>query len=186
MSGNIPLEFERELVAKIKAGDANAFSRIFEHYHSKVFRFCHQFVKSSDLADEIVQEVFIKVWKQKNDLDVYKSFGGFLFKVAKNQTIDHLRSQISEISINESISDNLISNNIQAEEAMIYDDLKKIISASVSKMPEQRQRIFRLSREDGLTHKEISAQLGISPNTVKVNIFKSLKELRHLVSQFNL
>ncbi|MEN7547627.1 RNA polymerase sigma-70 factor [Rapidithrix thailandica] len=173
---------EKQLVISLNQGDESAFQSLFDLYSSRLYLYCFRFLKSKDLSDEIVQGVFIKIWEQRANVNPEFNFSAFIFKVAKNLLVDFLRKMSREEEAKMELQLKTQLYQSLPEDEMIYSELKKLIEDAVHKLPEKRQRIFRMSRFEGLSHEEIARQLGLSKNTVKVSIFKSLCFLREYLA----
>lgn len=176
------LNHETYWIEKLRAGEDVALTYFFDLYKSKLFLFCFRFVKSKDLADEIVQETFVRLWQTRDRLTDKSSCGPLLFRIAQNQVMDFMRQAAREKKYQAAVAAKMKHAHNHAEEKVIYGEILEKIATQVNTLPSQRQLIFRMSREEGLTHEEISQRLGISTNTVKVSIFKSLKSIRNNLS----
>ncbi len=172
------LSDEKKYILSLQQGSEVAFEVLYRRYQSKLFIYCFGFVKSRDIADDLVQDIFLKIWLKRSLLNPTHSFGAFLFKIAKNAILDYFRHQSAESSFFESFYHRVELLHHQSEEDIIYADLKKIAEAVIEKLPEQRQKIFKMSREEGMSYDEIAQTLSISPNTVKEQIARSLKFIR--------
>ncbi len=170
---------EKFLVKQLRKGNHLAFDSLFEIYFDRLFRFALSIVKNKDDAEELVQDVFVKVWQKRSTVNNHYSFKSFLFSVAYHTIISFLRKkklQISDLNdINIDFSDNE-SNN--ADYTIIYNEQLQIIDDIIGSMPYMRQKIFRLSRYEGLSYAEIASKMGISKNTVENHISSALKYIR--------
>lgn len=183
MSSANHTEIDKKWIHLLKKGERNALTEVFNHYHSRLYAFAFSFVKSKDLADEIVQDTFLKIWQRKDSISTDYSFSSFIFRIAKNLAIDNLRKAVREEAFKSELAAKILTFHTEPEEELLYTELSETILACIDQLPEQRQKIFRLSREENLSHEEISIKLGISKNTVKVSIFKSLKEIKNQLAK---
>ncbi len=174
---------EAAALSSLKIGDQHAFEYLFECYHAKLFIYCFRFVKSKDLADEIVQETFIKVWNFRERIDLQYTFTSFLFKIAFNSIIDFQRKVARDASLQKEMFFHIQQSHNRTEDELIYQDLERLSKQAIEQMPEQQRIVFKMSRDKGMSHEEIATTLGISPNTVKVHIFNSLKHIRNFLQQ---
>ncbi|SKC83251.1 RNA polymerase sigma factor [Ohtaekwangia koreensis] len=174
---------EPTIVSELNKGSKQAFDCLFDIYHAKLFLYCFRFVKSKDLADEIVQETFIKIWNSREGIDPGLSFGSFLFKIAFNGILDFHRKVARDAAMQQEMVYRIEQSHNHTEDEIIYKDLQRLSDEAIQLMPDQQRLVFKLSRERGLSHEEIATQLGISSNTVKVHIFKSLKHIRSYLQQ---
>lgn len=166
-----------DLIRKLKKGDLLSFDELYLKYYKKVYLFARGILKSHEDAENLVQDVFIKIWEKHQDLDENQSFESFLFTVTYNASISLLRKKLSEKNFLEEWF------RRQQKEKQISDesDHQDLINTTlhlIEKLPVRRRQVFLLSREEGLTYSEISRKLGISVNTVENHIAASLKFLR--------
>lgn len=169
---------DRELITKLKAGSEKAFNLLFYKYERKLYAFSLSILPSGEDAEEVVQEVFYKIWKRRDLLDEQMSFKAFIFTVAKNYIYNLLSKRVSETAYKRyylSATSNQVSST---EETCQFHDLKNTIEQMVNEMPEKRKRVFTMSRFQGLTNREIARQLNLSLSTVENHINKSLKALK--------
>ena len=174
---------EAGALSSLRDGDQQAFEYLFECYHAKLFIYCFRFVKSKDLADEIVQETFIKVWNFRERIDLQYTFHALLFKIAFNSILDFQRKVARDASLQKEMLLHIQQSHNRTEDELIYQDLERLSKQAIEQMPEQQRLVFEMSRNKGMSHEEIATTLGISPNTVKVHIFNSLKHIRNFLQQ---
>ena len=159
-------------------GDKSSFRELYRHFFRRVFGFVSKFTLTREDAEEITQDVFVKVWDKRSDLDSQKNLGGYLFTIAHNMVIDKLRHYAAR----ENKLKQLIYKNLQTqstEQLVNFYELSGIISQLVDKLPDRRRTIFKLSREQGLTNKKIADVLDISEGTVEKQMSKALATLKH-------
>ena len=180
------LHTEKELLEKLKEGDTFAFEVLFYKYRNKIKGFATRLVPTQIDPDEIVQEVFVKIWLKKESIDPEKNFQSYLFSIAKNLVLDHLKSAVNRklYFVEEHFQQDLISEE-DAEIQFSADTEERMLSL-IQQIPERRREIFCLSRFDGLSYKQIAEKLGITENTVDSQIRNSLtflrKEFRKIVT----
>jgi RNA polymerase sigma-70 factor (ECF subfamily) len=168
---------ETNLVSELKNHNEKAFRKLFEIYYQDIYGYSISLLKSKDYAEENVQDVFLKVWLYRENLDISKSFKSYLYTIARNQAFNIL---------NKAANDTLLKEEIFYSSQLSYDhgdylireyDCKKMKKQAIRELPPQRKRIFKMSRK-GKTYEEISEELGISVNTVKNQMGKALESLR--------
>ncbi len=156
-----------------------AFDAIYNKYCHRLFKFVLLYLKQEEDAEEIVQEVFIKIWNSRNKIDVYASFKSFLFTIAYNETMSLLRKRVTEAKSREYLkSIQQIETSEQVIDELQYKELDNRVQASLQQLTPRQKEIFILSREEGLTHKEIAERLNISESTVNNHLVSTLKFLK--------
>ena len=182
------LHTEKELLEKLKVGDTFAFEVLFYKYRNKIKGFATRLVPTQIDPEEIVQEVFVKIWLKKEYIDPEKNFQSYLFSIAKNLVLDHLKSAVNRklYFVEEHFQQDLISEE-DAEIQFSADTEERMLSL-IQQIPERRREIFCLSRVDGLSYKQIAERLNITENTVDSQIRNSLtflrKEFRKIITLF--
>lgn len=167
---------DKALIKALKNGDTKAFDKVYYKYHRKLYAFSFKFLKSKRDVEDLIQKIFVILWERRNTLDVNKSLGGYLFVIARNEIYDDLKTKIIKDHYTDYILNELEYNSEHDE----LEKKKKIELAYqlIDRLPERRAEIFRLSKEDGLTYKQIAEKLNISENTVDTQIRHSLNFLR--------
>ena len=174
--GNI----DQELVNKLVEGDIIAFEKIYRDYFSKVLGFVHQFSLSSEDTEEIVQDVFLKLWEKRASIDPEKTLDVFLYVMAKNLVIDNMRKMVASkkrLQLSMESADNATPQNA-TEQLVNFYELKEIIDKLIDMLPDRRRMIFKLNREKGLSYKEIADVLNISTGTVEKQMTQAIKTLK--------
>lgn len=164
---------EKVLLGKLAEGDAPAFTALYEKYSLKLYANIFRLVKSEDTAKEILQDLFLKIWELRGQIDPEKSFKSFLYKIAENLVYDHFR----KVSRDKRLSDNLLylleEEYSHSEESVIYNESVELLHMAINQLPEMRRRVYVLGKMEGKTYEEISAQLGISHSTISDHIVKA-------------
>lgn len=169
----------KELLTLLKKGDMVAFDAIYNRYCKKLYNFVLRYIKNEKDAEEIVQEVFIKIWESRNNINLYTSFDSFLFTVAYNNTISLIRKRINESKYLEHLkSVQIITDADEIINELHYKELRKKVHLLLEELTLRQKEIFLLSREQGLTHREIAQKLNISDNTVKNHLIKALNYIK--------
>ena len=166
-----------DLVRKLKRGDISSFDTLYKHYYKKVYLFARGILKSHEDAENLVQEVFVKIWEKRKELDANLSFESFIFTISYNTSISLIRKKLSEKSFQEEWF-RRIQTEMQVVNEADYNDLNDRAKKLIEQLPPRRRQVYVMSREEGLTYLEISKRLGISANTVENHIAASLRFLR--------
>lgn len=178
-------ELEITLVEEIRIGNIKSFELIFKGFYPRLCKYAYSLIKDYDLASDIVKDFFVKWWENREKIEIKQSLSGYLYRSVHNLAINHIkRSQsklelISESDLENSFGD--LSGNITQEFAhhhLEMEEMEVVIGKAIDKLPDQCREIFILSRIEQLTHEEIAQKIGISANTVKVQIYRALIKLR--------
>lgn len=156
-----------------------AFDAIYNKYCYKLHEFVFLFLKQKEDAEEIVQEVFIKIWESRGKIDIYASFESFLFTIAYNSTMSLLRKRMCETKSREYLKSlQQVSAAEQIIDEIQYKELKQKVESLLKQLTPRQEEIYRLSREERLTHEEIAKKLNISESTVNNHLVKIMKFLK--------
>jgi len=182
------LHDERMLLQQIAKGDAGAFKTIFDTYRSRLHFYIFSFVKSNQVAEELVMDVFMKLWTGREMVIQIKNFDGFLFRVAHNKTIDFLRSVAKDPDFRELLWEEMqIGADTGADNALIIHEYEEKVREAIALLSPQRKKVYQLSREMDLTHEEIAVQLNLSKSTVNNHLVEARQFIRqYLVNRFDL
>ncbi|RIH62821.1 RNA polymerase sigma-70 factor [Mariniphaga sediminis] len=168
-----------ELVKLLKKGDMTAFDVIYKKYSRRLYGFVFRYVKQDTDTEEIVQEVFLKIWKSRDNINIYSSFESFLFTIAHNATVNLLKRKATEQKYIEHIKSlQYVDETYELTDEIHYKELKHKFQNLLNELSPRQKEIFHLSREEGLNHKEIAEKLGISTNTVKNHLVTTLSFLK--------
>lgn len=172
------LHTEKELVKKLKEGDSFAFEVLFYKYRNKVKGFAIKLVPAQIDPEEIVQEVFVKLWLKKEAVDPEKDFQSYLFSIAKHLVLDHLKSAVNRklYFVGEHFQQDVLAD--EGNENTFIEHAEEKLQKLIKEIPERRREIFLLSRFEGLSYKQIAERLNISENTVDSQIRNALTFLR--------
>lgn len=168
---------ERAVLCELKKGDKSAFEFLYKRYWAKVFNFTKLYVSLNAEAEEIVHVVFIKLWENRVCVDEDKNFQGFLFIVTRNTIFNRSRRSFNDSFYDLTVVE-VAEESYCIEEELEVSNLKEYINTLVSQLSPRCQEVFRLSREQGLSYKEIAGQLGLSERTVEHHISDALKFLK--------
>jgi len=175
---------DKELYLKLKEGDERAFQALFKKYYSAMCHFARQFLNDSELAEETVQDMFVKIWEKRASLNIETSVKHYLFRSVRNQCLN----QIQHEKIKKQYASMVLESahqDIDPGHYYIEVGLFQRIEKSIESLPPKRQEIFRLSREQGMKYKEIAETLNISVKTVEAQMGLALKHLRDELKDFS-
>ena len=177
---------DKEYVECLKKDDFAAFDALFHKYSASLYAFALSITRDSFAAEEVTQLVFLKVWEKREQIKEHLSFKSFLFSVAYHETISWLRKEKSErMRISEFVSISGFQTS-ETENTVEFRNIESLANGLIQEMPEKRKEIFRLSREQGFSNKEIAEKLGISMKTVENQITSALKYLREKLGKHDI
>lgn len=157
-----------KLLNAVASGDKGAFTKLFYMFHQELGEFILKLTKSKPIAEEVVQEVFIKVWTHREALSGVKSFRAYLFTVARNHAFNVLRDETRKTFLIEDFERYPLVDT--DDTAVEKEALYAIVEKAVALLPPQQQKVWKLNKEEGLPYQKIAEQLKLSPLTVKRHI----------------
>ncbi len=173
-----------KLVEGLKAGQPCSFREFFILFEKKLYRFVFSITKSEYISEEIIQEVFIKVWEKRETLEASQSFDAFIFTMTRNLTYNYLRDASRRKSIRDELWTNISQEQERVESDLIFEEYKGILEDIIQKLPQQNRSIYVLSREHGKSNSEIAELLGISQKTVRNHLWKSMAIIRNQLQPY--
>lgn len=185
MSGN-SRQLESQWVRNLKNGDPLAFEELFRGNGKRLYHFSLGLLKSKPDAEEVVQEVFFKVWQLRTSLDPDLSFNAYLFKIAYHQVTERFRKISLERRYLAEISAEAISFTDELNEQTNYHSLLQLVELSIEKLPPRQKEIILLRRSQGLSIAQIAEKLEIAPKTVEHHITEAIKNLKACLNHENL
>lgn len=172
------LEDEDYILRKVAVGDERSFAKLFHWYSKPLAEFVFKLTNSIELTEEIIQDSFIKIWLRKETLTDIKSFSGYLYILCRNETFLVLK-KIAAKHVSYAKFEREILGQMELEELdNPADEYRKIIQMAVDKLPEQQQKVYKMSRYERLKHEEIAKVLNLSPETVKKHIQLAVQFIR--------
>ena len=167
----------------VAQSDEAAFSELFRRYDKRIYPFVLKMIKTASVAEEITQEIFIKLWFNRQKLTDINNPASYIFTIAANHTLDYIRKRLNERKMLNQLSELLksdTSNN--TEESMLFRDCEALVQQAIAGLPAQQKKVYVLSRQHGLNNDEIARQLNLSPNTVRNHLSEALGSIRHFLS----
>ena len=177
----LPLPNETDLLTRMAEGDEKAFGTLFHHYRRRIYAYAFHLFGSSGLADEVVQDVFVKVWLHRDKAPHVLRFDNWLFIIARNQIFDTLKLIAKEASARRQMADYLDPSSTTVEDQLLTKENEHRLRNALERLSPQQKLVFTLSRHQGMKHEEIASQLKISRNTVKTHLVHALKTLRDVL-----
>jgi len=169
---------EENIVLKdLRNGDARSLKILFDTFYPSLCNYAFQFLNDYDMAEEVIQNLFVKIWEKRTTLDIETSVKNYLFRSVRNQCLNLIQHEKVKQLHAQNIKEALF--NEEASESYYLDaEMAARIENAIETLPEKRREIFRLSREEGLKYREIAEKLEISVKTVETQMGLALKALR--------
>lgn len=174
---------EKQLLQQLRLGNEHAFEKIYHQYSTKLYANLLRFVKCNKVAQELLQDVFFKVWKNRQKIDVDKPFNCYLLKIAENNVYDFFRRAARDKKRAAHLSNISPSAYLHIEEMLLNKETALLLENAIKSLSPQRQQIFRLCKIEDKSYREVSAQLGISISTISDHIVKATKAIRTFCTQ---
>lgn len=182
---NKSIDTERILLHQAATGDQRSFTILFEHYSKTVYPFALKLTRSENLAEEILQEVFLKIWINRQNLLEIENFGAYLNRITRNYAYNVLRRIAHENLIAFELSKQTTEEVNNTEEEVIYRDLEHSLNEAISCLTPQQKLIYTLCHQEGLKYSEVASRLNISSSTVHTHMKLALKFIRTYFIQIN-
>jgi RNA polymerase sigma-70 factor (family 1) len=173
------LHNEKELVQLISLGDEYAFAAIFNFYRNRIYGTVLKLTNSTTVAEEIVEDVFLKIWTRRTTLNEIENFSAYLFTIARNETYKMLK-QIAKnykiVSLSEN-NESLVHNN--AEDYLVDKELTSLLQKAINRLPQQQKQVYKLMKGEDLKRGEVAELLHLQPETVKFHLAQAMKNIRN-------
>jgi len=176
-----------ELVLKQLAhDDKTALQMLFNYFYPRLYNFSRTFLKLDEGIDDILQEVFIRIWENRRNIKTPETFNAYIFTITRNLLLNELRSRLN----NEKLKDKIFKKSIAVEyllsEQIEFHELKEKVDHIVTSLPERQLEVFLLSRNEGLSYNEIASKLGITEKTVEYHISQALGTIKKKMKELGL
>ncbi|MBO9619861.1 MAG: RNA polymerase sigma-70 factor [Niabella sp.] len=169
------------LLAQLKNGETKAFAAIYNKYHQQLYSYILYFIKDRQFAEDVLQEVFVKIWKHRERINPQLSFNSYIYRIARNAVLNRMRSmayeKVIEYAGDEQFS---YSNN---EDAFLWKQYSALFREAVEHLSEQRKKVFQLCREEKKTYANVSQELGIATSTVQDHMVKAIRFIKDYVTK---
>ncbi|NML38789.1 RNA polymerase sigma-70 factor [Chitinophaga sp. G-6-1-13] len=169
---------ETVLLGRLRLGDPEAFIAIYNQYYSSLYSYILHFISIPQLAEDALQEVFARIWEIRERINPELSFSGYLYRITRN----HVFKLLKKISADEELRTQAIlevyRQTDDAEARVLWKEYEQLLREAVSQLPPQRQRVFRLCREECKSYEEVATELGISRNTVKEHMVLAMRSIQ--------
>lgn len=161
-----------------ETGDKHAYLEIYNRYHAQLYSSARKRGLSAEIAEEIVQDLFINLWQQRTTISIHSSLSGYLFTAIRNLVLNQIQKESVRILFQDSLKVHQNDYDNSTEEYVLANDLDQSISKNILALPEKCRSVFELSRKHHKSNKQIAIELGISEKTVENHMTRAIKHLR--------
>ena len=181
---NAEIIYEKEILLQLSNGCEDAFEKIYYHYSPALYCKLMKVLKSESLVKELMQDIFLVIWKNRQSIDVSKSFRSYIFCIAENKACDYFRKSIRDQKLHGQIKSNCQQcEGVESE--IIRKENSRTLHQAIDLLPPKRKQVFMLCKVQGKTYDEVSHQLGISSSTISDHIVKANSFLKQHLSRMD-
>ena len=170
-----------ELIIRVVQGDEIAFGQLFRQYKNKLYSFIFHLSGSPTIAEDVLQDVFLKIWRDRSQLTGIDNFNAYLYRMAQNTAINVLRRQSREALLLNEVQ-RLAPEGVQGDELLAAKEVRTALQQAINNLPPQQRKVYQLGHEQGLTYEQIAGSLGISTSTVRNHMVQALKAIREYIA----
>lgn len=181
-----PLYNESDLLLQISEGDEHALAVFLKLQHGQVLSFAQKLTRSRELAEEVVQDVFLNLWLNRNKLKEIHNPGSYLNRITRNVSLNALRKVAKSVMISGEFEDDENYPDDSTQQSLDLKDSQWLIQQAIDKLPAQQRLVYQLCHEQGLTYNEAAARLQISSSTVNFHIKEALKNIRKSLKEMGI
>ena len=175
---------EQQQLRKIRNGDVHSFEKLFHRFYQGLYGYAKTLVRAGEIAEEVVQDVFYNIWKNRESLRITHSWQSYLYRSVYNNSMMYLRKTKREFSMEEGNVPEIEGGSMDPYQEMQYQEVSDLVSITIEALPDRTREIFLLNRHEGLKYKEIAQKLSISVKTVEANMGKALRALRNSLEKY--
>jgi RNA polymerase sigma-70 factor (ECF subfamily) len=169
---------EQQQLRKIRKGDIEAFEILFHRFYSGLYNYAVSLLRKEEIAEEVVQDVFYNIWKNRESLRIQRTWQGYLYRAVYNNSMMYLRKTRREYPMDDGTAVEPAGNSPDPSQLMQYNEASELVTRILEDLPARTREIFLMNRQEGLKYREIAEKLSISVKTVEANMGKALKALR--------
>lgn len=170
------------MVAGLIDGKEQAFAEAYKKYHRHIYFFSLKYLKSGELAEETVHDVFLKVWESRERLNPRLSFKAYLLTICKNHVLNLLKRASRDAAIKAEILRNRPARHEETEYSVHYRDFYRLALRAIAQLPPQRRQVFKMCKLEGKSQDEVARALGVSKGTVRDHLFKGSRQVKEYLA----
>jgi RNA polymerase sigma-70 factor (family 1) len=175
----------KSLQAQIATGSQQAFASLFRLFYSRLHSFSMQYVHVKEVAEEITNDIFIKLWSRREEILQINTLSTYLFVAVKNHSLNYLKQYSHyHVAIEDTEGFTGLINRNDPEQELEWKEINFQLNQAIDNLPDQCRTVFKLIKEDGFRYKEVAEILGLSPRTVETQLFRAIKKLQLVVNVY--
>ncbi|KEQ29121.1 hypothetical protein N180_09755 [Pedobacter antarcticus 4BY] len=178
-----PFPNEQSVLIKIAAGDHQAFREVYDFYYQSIYKYALHLLKSESLAEEIIQETFLKIWINRIRLPEILNLESYLVTIARNRSLDILRQSALRYRKDQTLKKTFEFSTNETEEQIILKDTRLILSEAIAQLPPQQKQVYELCKQQGLKYDEVAKIMNLSPLTVQSYMKIALRAIREYMDK---
>jgi RNA polymerase sigma-70 factor (family 1) len=179
----VPTDFEKIQLERLRVGNVKAFDFFYDRYSLPIYRKILKMIKVEFVAEEILQNVFIKIWEKRHLIDPEKGLRPYLYQIAHNLVYDFYRNLAREEKFQSEVRHTIAKFSQASDEKILFDETKELLEKAIGMLPDQQRLVFRLCKQEGKSYDEVSEILGISTSTINGHIVKATKKVKTFMFQ---
>ncbi|MCF0072807.1 sigma-70 family RNA polymerase sigma factor [Dyadobacter sp. CY261] len=176
-----PLPNEADLLIRVSCGDENAYKQLYDHYSTTIYRVAYRYLQSADMAEDVVQEIFLAIWNKRSDFREIRAFQSYLFFMTKNLCLKHIKDLAKELTANSEFAE-----RVNVDEPDATGHYQELLDKALQQLPPQQKRAFELAKIQGLSHEMVAGILNLSASTVNNHITAALKSIKLRLQQYTI
>jgi len=177
---------EKDLVTLLIKGDEAAFEKLYRLYSERLLAYLIKLLKSEDIACEVLQDVFIKVWNNRQNIDAAQSFRSYLFRIAENGVYDFFRKAARDRKLRTALIQSACKDYDPIEEGVYMKERNQLLQEAIDALPPKRRQVFQLVKIEERSYEEVSHMLHVSISTVNDHIVKATKSIRENLERYHI
>ncbi len=175
---------ESEWVALLANDSEYAFKHLYDRYSNRVYKLAMRYLKSAELSQEIVQDVFLKLWFERKNIKSDRPLEAWLITVAKNKLINQFKKLTYEWNMRKNFKTESCTEVYEVEAKLMTAEYNKYFRITINQLPQMQKQVFEFAKIEGLSHNEIATRLKISPLTVKTHMARAMEKIKKSLKQF--
>ncbi|WP_436484224.1 RNA polymerase sigma factor [Chitinophaga sp. ARDCPP14] len=169
---------EAVLLQRLQQGDTEAYITLYDQYYPSLYTYILHFINIPELAEDALQEVFIKIWEIRERINPELSFSGYLYRITRNHVFKLIKKISADAALRLQVMQELQHQTEDADTRLLWKQYESLLHKAIAQLPPQRQKVFRLCREESKSYEEVAVELGISRNTVKEHMVLAMKSIK--------